>query len=241
MSDIEISELSKSFEDLKVLDRIQIKIQSGEFLSMIGPSGCGKSTLLRLLAGLDAPSSGFISISKDAKISFVFQEAHLLPWLTVAENIQLPITLARKSLDSKSLESLLDLTSLREFKDFYPNQLSGGMKMRVSLARALIESPDVLLLDEPFAALDEWTRQRLDEDLRKLWALKKFTVIFVTHSIHEATFLSNRAIVFSKRPGRILIDRKLDLEPERNLQTKTSPSYMSEMQRLYSALEAGSR
>ncbi|MDB5038307.1 MAG: nitrate transporter ATPase [Bacteriovoracaceae bacterium] len=244
MSEIRIQGIEKIYSGgISALESLSLEIQSGEFLSIIGPSGCGKSTLLRLIAGLEMPSRGSIEVSSRERLSYVFQDSHLLPWRTAIRNVALPLELTRMSREvqlTKALEAL-DLVGLKEFANAYPNQLSGGMKMRVSLARALVTDPALLLLDEPFAALDEITRQKLDEDLRKLWQLKKMTVVFVTHSIQEATFLSNRALVLSQRPGRIILDRRLKLPEHRDLLTKTSQAYLDEMAALYRALESSKK
>ncbi len=187
-----------------------LKIQPGEFVSLVGPSGCGKSTLLRLISGLIKPTSGHIDHkhnAKDQDIGFVFQEATLMPWATVYENVSLPLRLQGSAPDDhERIETVLAWVGLEEFHQTYPRELSGGMKMRVSIARALVTEPSLLLLDEPFAALDEFTRAQLNEDLLRLWEDQKWTAVFVTHSIREAAFLSERVIVMSPRPGRVVAD-----------------------------------
>jgi NitT/TauT family transport system ATP-binding protein len=242
MSDITVEAVQKNFGSLQVIGRMDLKIRSGEFISILGRSGCGKSTLLRLIAGLESPTQGSIFLSPASKISYVFQDPHLLPWLTVEKNIALPLQLAKTSLTEiqESVRRALTMIGLEDFSSAYPNQLSGGMRMRVSLARALVTRPTLLLLDEPFAALDEITRQKLDEDLRVLWMKNKMTIIFVTHSTQEAAFLSDRAIVFSKRPGRIVLDRKMNLPTDRKLEIKTSPAYFEEVAKLFHSLEGES-
>lgn len=200
------------------LDGVSLAIAGGEFVSIVGPSGCGKSTLLRLIAGLVKPTAGTLSVGgllpADARrawhpMAFVFQDATLLPWRNVIDNIQLPLELegadlsASRSIVRESLK-LIGLSEADAAK--YPRMLSGGMRMRVSLARALVTNPALLLLDEPFGALDEMTRQRLNEDLLRIWAEKKWTALFVTHNVAEAVFLSQRILVMGAAPGRIIAD-----------------------------------
>ncbi len=199
------------------LSDVDLTVGDGEFISILGPSGCGKSTLLRMIAGLGGISGGTIDWPQsryDAHgepirdLGFVFQEPTLMPWATVFNNIYLPLKLAGVSRrDAKArIDEVIAMVGLEKFADAYPRQLSGGMKMRVSIARALVVKPRVLLLDEPFAALDEITRFRLNNDLLRLWQDQKWTVIFVTHSVFESVYLSNRIIVMSARPGRIIAD-----------------------------------
>lgn len=202
----------------KVLDDVSLAIGDGEFVSIVGPSGCGKSTLLRLIAGLTKPTDGTLSVGgllpADARrawhpMAFVFQDATLLPWRNVIDNIQLPLELegadlsASRTIVPESLK-LIGLSETDATK--YPRMLSGGMRMRVSLARALVTNPSLLLLDEPFGALDEMTRQRLNEDLLRIWTEKKWTALFVTHNVAEAVFLSQRILVMGTAPGRIIAD-----------------------------------
>jgi NitT/TauT family transport system ATP-binding protein len=197
---------------------LNLNIQQGEFVTLLGPSGCGKSTLLNMIAGLLTPSSGRIlvcgepsiaeakSSANDHRLSFVFQEATLMPWARVATNVRLPLDLqgtSRAQADKRVNDALI-LVGLEKFGDAYPRELSGGMQMRASIARSLVTDPSLLLMDEPFGALDEITRNRLDDELLALWRAKNFTVIFVTHSIHEAVYLSSRVIVMAARPGRVV-------------------------------------
>ncbi|MEX0776526.1 MAG: ABC transporter ATP-binding protein [Phycisphaeraceae bacterium] len=228
------------------VDAMDLAIMPGEFVALLGPSGCGKSTLLRLIAGLDRADAGrmeLINASGDRamQMAYVFQDAHLLPWRSVLCNVELPLELAgvaRAERRQRAL-ALIEQVGLRDAVQRYPAQLSGGMRMRVSLARALVTEPSLLLLDEPFAALDEITRQQLDSQLRQLWLDRGMTVIFVTHSTNEAVFLADRAVVFSARPARIVLDCALDLPAQRAQHTRTSPPFVAAMRRLYEALEAG--
>ena len=226
-----------------VLEGIDLDVGRGEFVSLIGPSGCGKSTLLKLIAGLEAPTSGEIRVDgrepKDARevVSFVFQEATLLPWRTVEANVGLALELeGRPRADvAESTAKLLDLVGLTPVARSYPRQLSGGQKMRVSIARALATRPRVLLLDEPFAALDEITRDRLNEELLRLREEGNWTVLFVTHSVSEAVFLSSRVVVLSPHPGRVAHQIRVDLPYPRDESVRRSMAFdalVSESSRL---------
>ena len=201
---ITFSSVSKNFGEISALENINISVNHGEFLALIGPSGCGKSTILRLASGLDSPSSGKIDISTD-KVGYVFQDATLMPWRTVRKNVGLLAELEKfdKEIIKKKTDDILELVGLEDFADHYPFALSGGMKMRASLARSLVLDPELFLFDEPFGALDLITRGRLNVELLQLYTSKKFTSLFVTHSVEEALFLSSRVIVFSGRPGKI--------------------------------------
>jgi NitT/TauT family transport system ATP-binding protein len=211
------------------LDRVDLAIERGDFVSLLGPSGCGKSTLLRIIAGLVEPSEGAIR-GRDAlgdRVGFVFQEPTLMPWATVWDNVYLPLRLAGESRSSVSdrIARTLAAVGLEAFERAFPRELSGGMKMRVSIARALVTSPELLLLDEPFAALDEITRFKLNEDLLRLWQAQHWTVVFVTHSVFESAFLSSRVIVMRPRPGRIIADVPIDLGYPRAGSLRTAPHY----------------
>jgi NitT/TauT family transport system ATP-binding protein len=233
-SHIEIREVSKTYPNgTHVLDRISLNIQPSELVSIIGPSGCGKSTLLKLVAGLSPLSSGKISIDGmepvDAReiMAFMFQDATLLPWRTVQRNVELTLELhgesrARRKEKAKAVLALVGLTNVA---GQYPRQLSGGMKMRVSIARALSGRPQVLLMDEPFAALDEMTRDRLNEELLRLRAENRWTALFVTHSVAEAVFLSDRIIVLSVYPGRIAHEIPIRFTTPRNADLRLHAEY----------------
>jgi NitT/TauT family transport system ATP-binding protein len=216
-SAIEVDCADKVFDNgVRALEPISLAVREGEFATLIGPSGCGKSTLLRLIAGLVSPSSGAVRLWRDApaknekrrRLDFVFQSPTLMAWSDVEKNVRLPLDLAgvegREA--SERAESALTLVGLHDFCHAYPRQLSGGMQMRASIARALVTEPSLLLMDEPFGALDEITRARLDDELTALWTKQGLTILFVTHSVYEATFLSTRVLVMSARPGKIFAE-----------------------------------
>jgi len=219
---------------LTALDGVSLEVGHGDFLSLLGPSGCGKSTLLRLIAGLATPTGGAIDWP-DGKpapgdIGFVFQEPTLMPWASVTDNVRLPLRLAPQAgagrqAASDEARAALDLVGLADFAAAFPRELSGGMKMRAALARALVTRPRLLLLDEPFAALDEIARFRLNEDLLRIWRERGCTVIFVTHSVFEAAFLSQRVAVLSPRPGRIVAEEQIDLPTLRAAELRTDAAY----------------
>jgi NitT/TauT family transport system ATP-binding protein len=202
--------VSKIFANGTVaLSRLDLDVREGEFLSLIGPSGCGKSTALRIMAGLATPSAGTIEQAGDqSEIGFVFQEPTLMPWASVFDNVWLPLRLrgVSRTAAGKAIAEALDLVGLTKFSRSYPRELSGGMKMRVSIARALVIKPRLLLMDEPFAALDEITRFRLNNDLIRLKAELGTTVVFVTHSVYESVYLSGRIVVMAARPGRAIAE-----------------------------------
>ena len=208
-----------------VIDGLDLDIAAGSFVALLGPSGCGKSTLLRLVAGLDRPDGGKVVLDDPASparapaLAFVFQDAHLLPWRNVLENTALPLELqgVGRAARHDAAIATLSQVGLSDAMTRIPSELSGGMRMRVSLARALVTRPSLLLLDEPFAALDEMTRQRLDDQLRELWAELGMTVVFVTHSVDEAAYLAERAVVLSQRPARVVLDRTLSLPAVRTI------------------------
>jgi NitT/TauT family transport system ATP-binding protein len=221
--------VTKTYDNgVAALGPVDLDVRKGEFVSLLGPSGCGKSTALRLIAGLSAATSGTVKVAgeKPNAIGFVFQEPTLMPWTTVGENVRLPLKLARvpgESADAR-VGAALAQVGLSEFADAFPRELSGGMKMRASLARALVTDPDILLMDEPFAALDEITRFRLNNDLLALWRNLRKTVIFVTHSVFESVYLSERVMVMTPRPGRISQEFRIDAS-ERGEEFRTSAEY----------------
>ncbi|NOT39952.1 MAG: ABC transporter ATP-binding protein [Alphaproteobacteria bacterium] len=207
---LSLDNVTKTFPNgTLALDRVSFAVNEGEFVSLVGPSGCGKSTALRLVAGLIEPSAGKVAWDRaKPRLGFVFQDAALMPWATVAKNVRLPLELTKAGdaeADSR-VNDALELVGLAKFAAAYPRELSGGMRMRVSIARALAMDASVLLMDEPFAALDELTRDRLNDELRELWAAKKLTIVFVTHSVYESVYLSSRVIAMSPRPGRVIAD-----------------------------------
>ena len=213
---VEMADVAKTFANGTVaLDGLTLSVRAGSFTSLLGPSGCGKSTALRLMAGLGEPSGGSIRLAAETArrdIGFVFQEPTLMPWATVFDNVFLPLRLAGRSRQEAraGIERALDLVGLASFADAYPRELSGGMRMRASIARALVTGPRLLLMDEPFAALDEITRFRLNDDLLALWRSEGWTVVFVTHSVFESVYLSDRILVMTPRPGRIAAEIAVD-------------------------------
>src|SRR6266404_2412836 len=227
------------------LGPLDLDVGKGEFVSLLGPSGCGKSTALRLIAGLGAPTSGTVAVARRTgevnvghSIGFVFQEPTLMPWTSVRENVRLPLKLehALAAEAEARVSETLTQVGLTEFADAYPRELSGGMKMRVSLARALVTDPDILLMDEPFAALDEITRFRLNNDLLALWRGLHKTVIFVTHSVFESVYLSQRVIVMTARPGRISSEFRIDTAEPHGEEFRTSAEYAAYCREVSNAL-----
>jgi NitT/TauT family transport system ATP-binding protein len=244
---VQLHGVSRTFPGgVRAVNAIDLEIARGEFVALLGPSGCGKSTLLRMIAGLDHPDAGSLQTVPSNEmgrpaIAYVFQDANLLPWRTVLRNVALPLELMgiEKSVRLASAAAALERVGLSDALSRYPAALSGGMRMRVSLARALVTQPALLLLDEPFAALDEITRQHLDEQLRNLWLERKMTVLFVTHSTIEAAFLADRAIVMSQRPGRIVLDHALDLPSQRISTLRSDPHFAQQTRILFEALDRG--
>jgi NitT/TauT family transport system ATP-binding protein len=243
---VSLREVTKVYQSgVMALGPIDLDVGEGEFVSLLGPSGCGKSTALRLIAGLDVPTSGSVGVAHHADpshaknaIGFVFQEPTLMPWTSVRENVRLPLKLAHvaaSEADARVSEALAQV-GLTEFAEAYPRELSGGMKMRVSLARALVTDPDILLMDEPFAALDEITRFRLNSDLLSLWRNLRKTVIFVTHSVFESVYLSQRVVVMTARPGRIGAEFRIDAPEPRAEDFRTSADYAGYCRQVSNAL-----
>jgi NitT/TauT family transport system ATP-binding protein len=223
--------VGKAFSNgVRALNGVDMTIREGDFLSLLGPSGCGKSTALRLIAGLSMPTSGVLDWRGSfdrSDIGFVFQEPTLLPWASVFDNVWLPLRLkgASRAKAAPAIRDMLRRVHLENFADAVPRELSGGMKMRVSIARALVTRPRLLLMDEPFAALDEITRFRLNNDLLELWQDERFTVVFVTHSVFESVFLSNRIVVMAARPGRVFDEVAVETAYPRDEAFRTSPDY----------------
>jgi NitT/TauT family transport system ATP-binding protein len=234
---ITVQEVSRIFRGgaqlVKALDRVSFEINHESFVSIVGPSGCGKSTLLKIVAGLLPASAGSVSVSSRPvegpleNVGMVFQSPVLLKWRSVLGNVLLPVEFAKldAAAHMERAWSLLELVGLKGFEEMYPHQLSGGMQQRVSLCRALITDPQLLLMDEPFGALDAMTRDELDMELLKLWQEKKKTVLFVTHSIQEAVFLSDRVFVMSSRPGRLLANMAVDLPRPRTMEMMSASEF----------------
>jgi len=227
-----LRDVGKSFSNgVVALRNVDLAIREGDFLSLLGPSGCGKSTALRIIAGLSTPTTGLLDWRGDAQgrsdIGFVFQEPTLLPWASVFDNVWLPLRLRGVSREKAApvIREMIERVHLTGFEKAMPRELSGGMKMRVSIARGLVTKPRLLLMDEPFAALDEITRFRLNNDLLELWQEQKFTVVFVTHSVFESVFLSNRIVVMAARPGRVFREIAVDAPHPRDEAFRTSTGY----------------
>ncbi len=227
------------------LERLDLDVRPGELLSLLGPSGCGKSTALRIIAGLSVPSSGRVAWGEGAatagrrRIGFVFQEPTLMPWATVTANVRLPLRLAGLKADAPArVDAALARVGLAGFAQSYPRELSGGMKMRASIARALVTEPALLLMDEPFAALDEITRFRLNNDLLSLWQSLRKTVVFVTHSVFESVYLSQRIVVMTPRPGRVFTELAIDAPFPRDESFRTSADYAGYCRLVSDALAA---
>jgi len=223
----------------RALDRFDLEVARGEFLSLLGPSGCGKSTVLRLVAGLAAPTEGAVLRPSGVRVGVVFQEPTLMPWASAFDNVRLPLRLAGRGEAEirEEVMAVLARVGLADFARAYPRELSGGMRMRVSIARALVTRPELLLLDEPFAALDEITRGRLDDDLLDLWREHGLTVVFVTHSVYEAVYLSTRVAVLAGRPGRVADAIDVDAA-ERGDAFRADPRYAAWCLRASAALKA---
>jgi NitT/TauT family transport system ATP-binding protein len=242
--------VGKSFANgVVALERLDLDVWPGEFVSLLGPSGCGKSTALRIIAGLSEPTRGKVEwggaqaarAAGARRIGFVFQEPTLMPWATVAANVRLPLKLAGLAPDAPArVDAALARVGLSGFAQSYPRELSGGMKMRASIARALVTEPNLLLMDEPFAALDEITRFRLNNDLLGLWESLGKTVVFVTHSVFESVYLSQRIVVMTRRPGRVFTELSIDAPHPRDESFRTSADYAGYCRRVSEALARAS-
>ncbi len=232
------------------LQNLSVDIGAGEFMTLLGPSGCGKSTLLRVVADLIPPSKGSLEVLGATPevarlrrdIGFVFQDAALLPWRTALQNVELPLTVARSKIQSSKKaratpRELLELVGLKGAENAYPHELSGGMRQRVSIARALVSDPRVLLMDEPFGALDEITRDRLNEELRRVWKELGMTIMFVTHSIYEAAYLGQRVLMMAANPGRVQEIVTVDLPEDRNLAIRETSEFVELTAHLRRVLE----
>jgi NitT/TauT family transport system ATP-binding protein len=240
-----VSRLSKSFRNLEVLRGIDLQIERGEFISVVGPSGCGKTTFLRIVAGLEPATSGEVLL--DGRVvrkpgsdrGFVFQSDSLLPWRSVFANAMIGPELAGAigPAQRQRIMELLKLVGLEGFESYFPRQLSGGMRQRVNLARALAIDPEILLMDEPFAALDAQTREIMQTELLRIWERGQKTVLFVTHQIDEAVFLSDRVLVFARRPGRLQAEIKIELPRPRSLQVKRTSEFVALVDRIWRMIE----
>jgi NitT/TauT family transport system ATP-binding protein len=247
---VSLREVTKIFaSSVTALERFNLDVRPGEFVTLLGPSGCGKSTALRLIAGLTEPTSGSVQWSGRVgqgsarhQIGFVFQEPTLMPWATVVRNVGLPLDLAHSGGEGakERIAAALKRVGLDGFENAYPRELSGGMKMRASIARALVTEPALLLMDEPFAALDEITRFKLNDDLLALWHTLGKTVVFVTHSVFESVYLSERIVVMTPRPGRVFTELRIDAPYPRDKRFRTSAEYAALCRQASEALAAAS-
>jgi NitT/TauT family transport system ATP-binding protein len=247
---VSLRDVGKTYANgVVALDRLDLDVRPGEFVSLLGPSGCGKSTALRIIAGLSEPTGGKViwphsdTPQKAREIGFVFQEPTLMPWATVAGNVRLPLDLQHidAATTAARVDAALARVGLADFAGVYPRELSGGMKMRVSIARALVTEPMLLLMDEPFAALDEITRFKLNDDLLSLWESLGKTVVFVTHSVFESVYLSSRIVVMTPRPGRVFTELAIDAPYPRDQRFRTSAEYAALCRRASEALAAAAR
>jgi NitT/TauT family transport system ATP-binding protein len=248
-SDVSVT-FFKGKQSVTAMERLTLDVARGEFLALLGPSGCGKSTLLRLVSGLVRPSAGSIEVlgstpaiaRRRRDIGFVFQDAALLPWRTALENVTLPLEVSQVAPREQRQrgEEMLDFMGLGARKHAYPHELSGGMRQRVSIARALVSNPKILLMDEPFAALDEITRDRLNEELRRIWKKTGVTILFVTHGIYEAAYLGQRVLMLAANPGRVKEFFPVPLPEDRTLRIRESNEFIALATRLRNSMEEGS-
>jgi NitT/TauT family transport system ATP-binding protein len=251
---IELHAVGKQFQlkRRKTVDAVSdmtLEVQPGEFVALIGPSGCGKSTVLRMVASLEQPTSGTVTVDGKApaemaashRLGVAFQDNALLPWSTVRSNLNLPYRLAGRKVDSERVDSLIDLVGLKGFENARPKQLSGGMRQRVSIARSIMLEPDVLLLDEPFGALDAVTRRRLNMELQRIWLADPVTTVLVTHDVDEALLLADRVVVMSARPGRVQMIRDVPFERPRTSAVTRTPEFHELVDELTTELDTLSR
>ncbi len=237
-----VENLSAAYGSLRVLDKLSFQVEAGEFVCVLGPSGSGKSTLLRVLAGLLPASSGAVAMNGERvegpqdQVGLVFQDANLMPWRTVTQNISLPLEVVGASSERRT-NALVKLVGLRGFEAALPSELSGGMAQRVAIARALAADPQLLLMDEPFGSLDALTRERMGEELLRIWSAQSKTVVLVTHDISEAVYLADRVIVLGKRPAKIKLDLKIDLPRPRKPSVRYTREFGKLASRLRSAIE----
>ena len=253
--EIQITDLGVTFKDnagkdVRALTGVNLDIYKGEFISLLGPSGCGKTTLLRSIADLQEPTDGFVRVSgktpkevrMEQKFGFVFQQPVLFDWRTVKKNVELPLEIMyySKAERSKRADEMLEMVGLKDFRNHFPKQLSGGMQQRVNIARAFGIRPDILLMDEPFSALDEFTKEKLHEDLLRIWRQTNKTVVFVTHNIQEAVFLSDRICVLSPHPGRLSAVVDVDLPRPRTLDMKETQHFNELVSKVRNSFEGGS-
>jgi len=240
---IQAEAIQLSFGSETVLVDLSFRIEAGAFVSLVGPSGCGKTSMLRLIAGLQEPTAGELRFSgtsdESPRVAYVFQEPRLLPWRTVRDNIRLPLELlqGRRVVEPAVIDEVLEMVGLQlQDADKFPRQLSGGMRMRVSLARAMVQRPQVLLLDEPFAALDDLLRRRLNQELLQLWQDQRWTAVFVTHNVDEAVFLSEQVHIMSSRPGRIVATVPIPLPRPRTPELRSTAEFSQLTGRIHAAL-----
>jgi len=250
MKDVCMSFKDNSGKDVQALDHVSVDIKKGEFISLVGPSGCGKTTLLRIIADLLEPTDGMVRIGGltpkevrlQQKFGIIFQSPVLFDWRTIKKNIELPLEIMYQSPKDRSnrADEMLKMVGLEKFADHYPQQLSGGMQQRVGIARAFAIRPEILLMDEPFSALDEFTKERLHEDLLHIWATTNKTIVFVTHNIAEAVFLSDRICVMSPHPGRLSAVVDIDLPRPRSLEIRDTIHFNELVAKVRNSFEGGS-